>query len=78
MPIYEFKCLKCGNIFELLQLTKEKNNAEMKCPECNSEEIEKLLSTISVITSSGVKSTHSTKSCSSGSCASFEIPGPER
>jgi putative FmdB family regulatory protein len=78
MPIYEFKCLSCGNIFELLQLKKETNETEMKCPVCKSEEIEKVLSTVSVITSSGVKSTHSMKSCSSGSCASFEIPGPEK
>jgi putative FmdB family regulatory protein len=79
MPIYEFRCLKCGNIFELLKLKKEDKKSGMKCVKCGSPEIERVLSTVSVITSGGgKKAKQSVKSCSSGSCASFEIPGPER
>jgi hypothetical protein len=51
----------------------------MKCPKCSSLEVERVLSLVSVITSSGGKKSKQTvKSCGSGSCASFEIPGPKR
>jgi len=51
MPIYEFKCKKCGNTFESLCF---RSTGEDKgpCPSCGSEESEKLLSTFSSITSS--------------------------
>ncbi len=79
MPIYEFRCLGCGNVFELLKLKKENEESGMKCPKCSSLEVERVLSLVSVITSSGGKKSKQTvKSCGSGSCASFEIPGPKR
>jgi putative FmdB family regulatory protein len=79
MPIYEFRCLKCGNTFELLKLRKEDEAVKMKCPECGSPEVERILSSVSFIASSGGKKSKQTvKSCSSGSCATFEIPGPKR
>ena len=79
MPIYEFKCLSCGKVFELLTLKKDDGKSGMKCPKCNSLEVERILSSINVITSSGGKKSKQTvKSCGSGSCASFEIPGPKR
>jgi putative FmdB family regulatory protein len=46
MPIYEFRCLGCGHVFEFLKLKKEAE--EMKCPKCNSEEVERVLSVVSV------------------------------
>jgi len=76
MPIYEFRCLKCGKIFELLKLTKEDEPVKMKCPQCSSPEIERVLSTINIGTSvrgSGTKTTF--KSCSSGTCGTIEVPG---
>jgi putative FmdB family regulatory protein len=78
MPIYEFKCLQCGHVFELLKLKKENEGLEMKCPKCSSSEVEKILSTMNIARSASGKSTSATKSCSSGSCTSFEIPGPKR
>jgi putative FmdB family regulatory protein len=79
MPIYEFRCLGCGDVFELLKLKKENEKSGMKCPKCGSPEVEKVLSSVSLISSGGgKKSKHATKSCGSGSCASFEIPGPKR
>jgi putative FmdB family regulatory protein len=79
MPIYEFKCLGCGNVFEFLKLKKESEEAAMKCPKCKSEEVERILSTVNAFVSSGgKKSTQTVKNCSSGSCTSFEIPGPKR
>jgi len=79
MPIYEFKCLDCGHVFEFLKLKKEDEKHEMKCPKCKSSEIERVLSTVSVITSGGGgKAKQTVKSCGSGTCASFEVPGPKR
>jgi len=79
MPIYEFKCVGCGHVFELLKLKKEDEKSGMKCPKCSSQEVEKVLSSVSVIRSgSGKNSKQTVKSCGSGSCASFEIPGPKR
>lgn len=79
MPIYEFRCLGCGNVFEILKLKKENEGSGMNCPKCKSAEIERVLSSVSVITSGGGKKSKQTvKSCGSGSCASFEIPGPKR
>ncbi len=78
MPIYEFRCLACGHVFELLKLKKESDGLEMKCPKCGSPETEKILSTVSVSVSVGGKAKSTQKSCGSGSCTSFEIPGPKR
>jgi putative FmdB family regulatory protein len=78
MPIYEFRCLGCGHVFELLKLRKADEGLEMKCPKCGSGEAEKILSTMNVARAAGGKATSTAKSCGSGSCASFEIPGPKR
>ncbi len=79
MPIYEFKCLACSQVFELLKLKKDDGKSGMKCPKCKSNEVERILSSVSVIISGGGKKSKQTvKSCGSGSCASFEIPGPKR
>ena len=79
MPIYEFKCLGCGHIFELLKLRKDDEKTCMKCPKCGSEDVERVLSSVSFIASGGGKKAQKTvKSCGSGSCTSFEIPGPKK
>jgi putative FmdB family regulatory protein len=76
MPIYEFRCLKCNKVFELLKLKKEDESLMMKCPKCGSPEIERVLSTINIGAPARGRGTKTTvKSCSSGSCATLEIPG---
>jgi len=81
MPIYEFKCLKCQQYIELLIMDRDEE-IEMKCPECSSEELERVLSatSYSMGLGSGVKPKvkSQTKTCSSGSCTTYEIPGPTR
>ncbi len=69
MPIYEFKCKKCGNVFEYLQFKSDDINAP--CPACGDNNGEKLLSTFSSISSSGQEYVE-TSSPSSGapSCGS--------
>jgi putative FmdB family regulatory protein len=79
MPIYEFRCLQCGKVFELLKMKKEDESVKMKCPTCNSPEVERVLSAINIGTSvRGSKAKSTVKSCSSGSCSTIEVPGPSR
>ena len=80
MPIYEFKCLKCEEFIEILVVNSE-DTVELKCPKCNGEELERVLSTTNFNVSAGtggggVKS--QTRTCGSGNCTTYEIPGPTR
>lgn len=79
MPIYEFKCLKCEAFFEILVMN-ENENAEMKCPACESEDFERVISatshTINGPSSGQQGATSQTRTCSSGSCTTYTIPGP--
>ncbi len=80
MPIYEFKCSKCDEFFELLMLKEEDDAVEMRCPKCKSEEFQRVLSTTSyAMGSSGQPGVSSqTRSCPGGSCTTYDIPGPAR
>jgi putative FmdB family regulatory protein len=81
MPIYEFKCLECEEFIELLVMNKDEE-IELKCPKCKGEELERVLSSTcysmadSSGKSQGVKS--QTRTCTSGSCTTYEIPGHTR
>jgi len=79
MPIYEFKCLDCEKYIELLIMNSDEE-IELKCPDCNSQELERVLSTTSYSMGSGKgqKVSAQTKSCSAGSCTTWDIPGPTR
>ncbi|MBA3034987.1 MAG: zinc ribbon domain-containing protein [Desulfobacterium sp.] len=78
MPIYEFKCLKCDEFFELILMNKDEE-AELKCPKCSSEEFERVISAtnFSMGAGSGANTSLSsqTRACSSGSCTTYDIPG---
>ncbi len=43
MPIYEYTCKKCNKIFETLVLSSDAIKG-IQCPECGSEEVQKMLS----------------------------------
>lgn len=45
MPVYEYKCEKCLNFFEVFKPVREKDVAE-KCPSCRSLETKRMLSQI--------------------------------
>jgi len=79
MPILEFKCLKCGEFFELLVMGSD-DKEELRCPRCQSEEFERVLSTThyAMGDGSGAKPTvqSQTRTCSSGTCTTYDIPGP--
>ncbi len=64
MPIYEYKCRKCGAEFEqLLKRSDEKVN----CPKCGSTRLEKQFSTLGSVRAGGA-SGDSGGSCASGTC----------
>jgi putative FmdB family regulatory protein len=44
MPIFEFKCMDCNEYVELLVMNK-KDEVELVCPKCGSENLERILST---------------------------------
>lgn len=46
MPIYEYKCKKCSNTFEVYKPISRKDEKE-KCPICGDDESERLLSKFS-------------------------------
>lgn len=80
MPIYEFKCLKCNDCFELLLLGKDEA-VETRCPHCGSEDFERIMSasshTMRAGSGPGSLATSTSRSCSSGSCTTYDIPGPD-
>lgn len=43
MPIYEYRCEKCGRSFEKLRKVADADR-EVECPYCASEEVERLFS----------------------------------
>lgn len=79
MPIYEFRCLSCGNIEEFILVGSRQ--IEMKCGACGGEDLERVLSRTNYSMgpsgssqSNGASAT--TRSCGHGqSCTSIELPG---
>ncbi len=81
MPIYEFKCTACDNYIEILVMNKNET-FEMKCPDCGSMNLERILSSTShamgFASDDGQGATAKTRNCSSGSCTTYDIPGYSR
>lgn len=44
MPLYEYLCRNCGKPFEKLRRMQDADR-DVICPECQSDEVERLLST---------------------------------
>jgi putative FmdB family regulatory protein len=79
MPIFEFKCLKCEAFMEVLVVGSSDEQVPMRCKECGSEELERVISAtnFSMAVGSGHKSGPSatSRTCSSGSCTTWSLPG---
>ncbi len=82
MPIYEFRCEACGEIFEHLAM-KRGEELETKCPHCGGQELSRVMSTANTVMAdpSPASATNSgprveNRSCQgSGSCATITLPG---
>ena len=46
MPVYEFKCTKCGELFEVMGSYAEREKAH-PCPKCGSAEVKQAISLFS-------------------------------
>ena len=55
MPIYEYECRNCKETFEVLQKMGEGNEG-LRCPKCDADRPEKLLSAFSSAASKGASS----------------------
>jgi len=44
MPLYEYRCKKCGEVFDKIRRISEAD-IEVTCPRCKSEETERQFST---------------------------------
>jgi putative FmdB family regulatory protein len=44
MPLYEYQCRRCDNSFEKLRRMQDAD-ADLQCPDCGSEEVERQFST---------------------------------
>lgn len=84
MPIYEFKCLKCQEYFEMLVMSQDEE-LDLRCPKCKSEEFERIISTTNYAmgtggtgSGAGQKGGVKTRKCSTGTCTTYDIPGLSR
>ncbi len=62
MPIYEYRCSKCGTVFE--EIVASSTHATVACPSCSSNKTEKLISLIGGIGKG--KGTSSDFACGAG------------
>jgi putative FmdB family regulatory protein len=81
MPIYEFRCLACNDCFEILVM-KQQEQSELRCPKCSSEEFERVISrtcyAMGAAQDAAAGPQARTRSCSAGSCTTWELPGHSR
>ncbi len=82
MPIYEFKCSKCEDFFEILVMGSNDDNS-ISCPKCKSDEFERIVSKTNFAmgnsSSSQQNSVHTQeRECSGGSCKTYTVPGDTR
>ncbi len=84
MPIYEFRCEACGEVFEHLALTQNEQK-EARCPQCGGQELSRVMSTCASIVDGSPSSGKAAapqvqnRSCANaGSCTTITLPGHER
>ena len=81
MPIFEFRCLECSNLFEKIFLSSDEK-ADIECPECRSVSFERVVSKSSHIMGMGAggsKPKITSKSCAPGNkCVTLDLPGPSK
>jgi putative FmdB family regulatory protein len=53
MPFYDLSCSNCGNVFNIRATMKERENKEIKCPKCSSNELETVFKSVQYVIKSG-------------------------
>ena len=81
MPIFEFRCLECGNVYEKLFISSNEE-ANLECPECKASICERVVSRASYAMGAGPggnKPKLTEKSCGpANQCFTLDIPGPTK
>ncbi|MCG8684470.1 MAG: zinc ribbon domain-containing protein [Desulfobacterales bacterium] len=81
MPIFEFKCSKCEEFFEVIVMGSG-DDSEISCPKCKAKEFQRVVSATNyAMGSSGgaSKGVHTQeRTCSGGSCKTYTVPGESR
>lgn len=82
MPIYEFKCTKCEEFFEVIVMGSNSDDIS-GCPKCKSTAFERVVSKTnfnmgSSSSGSAQKVQTQERSCSGGSCKTYTVPGETR
>jgi len=72
MPIYEYKCKKCGYAFE--HLARTLSDGAKKCPKCGAKNPHKEFSTFSAAVQEGGSTSCSMGSCSTPTCSTGTCP----
>jgi len=62
MPIYEYRCTRCGHVFSRLQRVGASSEG-VTCPECGSGEVERMVSTFASGSSGDSAGTAAGPSC---------------
>jgi len=82
MPIFEFKCSKCEEFFEVIVMGSD--DRDITCPKCKSEQFERVVSKTNFSMgpsggSSAAKGVQTQeRTCSGGSCKTYTVPGETR
>ena len=81
MPIFEFRCTGCGDVFEKL-LMRSDEEVEMACPRCECQFLERVVSRTNYtlgVGPGGNQPRIETRSCGgSNQCMSVDLPGPAK
>ncbi len=81
MPIYEFRCVQCGAVFEKIFKSSDEP-VDFTCPECSGTTIERVVSVTNYamgVGKGGKQPKLDSKSCGSGNtCSTLELPGYSR
>lgn len=68
MPMYDYRCKNCDEVFEELILSSTTPDEEIKCPKCGQNKSERLLSAPMI--STGGSSSNGISTSSSSGCGS--------
>jgi len=78
MPIFEFRCMDCGDVFEKLFMHSEEQ-VDMVCPRCKSQSLERVVSRTNYamgVGPGGNQPKMTTQHCGpSNQCTTLELPG---
>ena len=50
MPVYDYRCTDCKHEFIIIESLQEHEGAQPKCPKCQSESVERVISGVHVQT----------------------------